>query len=504
MTDSRRSVLRDTALGLGGAVLGAVGGLGLTVAVGRTAGTLGAGQFFQAIGAFAILSHVLKLGADTGLIRTLSRARALNRPDELRPTIAIAVIPVLTIGTIASALVWAFAPQLAVLLTNDPAADPTLLRALSPFVVVAAVLALLLAATRGLGRIVPFVAIQNISLPALRLLVVSLALVLGGSVETAVVIWALPLVGLLLPAIVLLRGALPGSSIVTGSTSAQFDRRGLVSTFWRFSSSRAVAASTEVFLEWSDVLLVAALRSTSEAGVYAAVSRSMRAGQLAEQAVRVAVSPRVSATLAVADKQASSELFLLITRIVVLLAWPFYLVLLTFGDVVLSVFGEGFEQGVSALRVMAAGMMLVMGAGMVQSMLLMGGKSRWQMSNKLIALIVYLVGNIVLIPRLGIVGAAVAWLGSAAVDTALATWQVRRRMGISYQIRRLAPAFALPLVVVGGTTLLGRALLGGTVTGLLVTGSVAAVDYLAVCWWQRRRLGLDLLTADRSGVNDAS
>ena len=106
--------------------------------------------------------------------------------------------------------------------------------------------------------------------------------------------------------------------------------------FWRYSGARAIGVAIEFGLDWVDVLVVAALRSPSEAAVYAVASRAIQAGRVAERAVRVGSGPTIAFLLSRGERQEASELHLGITRVAVLISWPYYLMLVVMGPAVLS------------------------------------------------------------------------------------------------------------------------------------------------------------------------
>ncbi len=224
----------------------------------------------------------------------------------------------------------------------------------------------------------------------------------------------------------------------------------------------------------------------------------MRAGQIAEQAVRVGISPRISALIAVGDRAGASRIFLAVTRAVILLAWPFYLTLIVHGEVVLDVFGPGFRAGGDALAILAVGMMLVLAAGTVQTILLMGGRSRWQMGNKAVAVTISVVGSLTLVPRLGVIGSALAWSTALLVDAALASWQVRRGMGVAFRLRALALAAGLPVLTFGVGGYLVRSVAGRGFGSLAISVLLCGVLHLALCWRLRRALGIDVVLPARS------
>lgn len=503
---SRQSLGRAGVVSFAGAVIGAGVNFGLGIVVGRGLGVDGTGTFFQVVAIFIILANVLELGADTGLVRFCSASVATGRNDELRPLVRIAVVPVAITGAVLVVMAWIFAPQLAGFISASPGVPTVeLVRTLAPFVVVASLLAVVLGATRGLGSVTAFTALQHVALPLGRFALVSAAILAGAGLMDVLRAWIvpLPLIAVVAVAVLVRKLARRADSRAVSPSSASV-ATGLRGRFWGFSGSRGVAAAVEILLEWVDVLIVAAFRSPAEAGIYAVVSRSVRAGQVVHQAARIAVAPMVSAALARGDLAEGRRLYIVVTRAMVLLSWPFYLLLACFAPGVLAIFGAGFGPGSGALTIMSLTMALAAAAGMVQTVLLMGGKSSWQLADKSAALAVNVGLNLVLVPAWGIVGAAVAWAVTVVIDTALAAWQVHRGMGVHVPPASLAGPAALPLLVFGAGGLLVRWLVGDGLIGLVVMLVVGGAAYAGLCWSFRHQLGLGvIMTARRRGGRHA-
>jgi len=107
------TIARGGTLNMLGAVSNGILSFILVVVVTRGLGAAGVGAFFSAIALFNILSNVAQLGADTGLVRTIARYRALDRMPDVRPTLVIALAPAFLSGTVAAVLLFSFAPGLA-------------------------------------------------------------------------------------------------------------------------------------------------------------------------------------------------------------------------------------------------------------------------------------------------------------------------------------------------------------------------------------------------------
>lgn len=489
---SRERLARAGIVSLLGGGTGAVLGLVLAVVVGRGLGGEGTGHFFQMVALFMILANVLELGADTGLVRELSRQVSLGRIADLTRTVFVAVVPVIAVSAVVLTTVWLAAPALAGLISEPAARDTTtsLIVQTTPFVLAASLVAVLLGGTRGLGGVLPFTGIHNIALPAVRVLGVLIVLAAGLGLYTAAQAWAWPFVAAAGAAAVILTHQLSRTLAHSGpSAAAATPLPALAREFWSFSAPRGVAAALEIALVWADVLIVAALSGPTAAGIYAVVSRCAQAGLLVENAMRMAMSPRISAAIATGDTAGARRLHLAATRSMILGAWPLYVTLALFAPVVLAVFGDDFRDGALALIVLSGAMLIWTGAGMVQTVLLMGGRSHWQMRNKGIALAVNVVGNLTLIPLWGITGAAVAWTVTIALDAGLATLQVHRLMRIRVALvdLRLPAAIVVAAVAVPGAVVL--LVLGATPVALAVHLVLATIAHVGACWTLRERLG---------------
>jgi len=483
------------AVTFGGTVTNAALAFLMTGIISNALGTTSTGLFFQATALFAIIAAALGMGADTALVRSLSRARALDRPHVLIPTVVVAFVPVLVVSIVVATAVWLAAPTFAQIM--NPAAPleaQALIRGLAPFLPAAPMLGLTLGACRGLGRYLPYTALQSLLVPASRVVLLLVVLSTSRDVELVVLAWAAPLVlAVLLGVPVLVR--LLRQMARTGNPIADTDasHRAVARPFWSFALPRGGSTLLERALDWSGVLIVIALAGPADGGVYAVVTRVASIGTLLEGAARVVTGPKISHALALGDLDAARAIFADVTRLLVLGSWPLYSLLIVFAAPVLSLFGPGFSSGAPALAAISVAMMTATAVGMLQSFLLMGGQSHWQLMNRGIQLLTLVGLCFLLVPRLGVLGAALAWVAAILVDALLAGTQVFRRMGVRSSPRLIAVPCLTVVGVFGVGGWLVRLALGETVTALVTSVLVCGAVYLAVCARWRRELGITAL-----------
>ncbi|WP_181149908.1 lipopolysaccharide biosynthesis protein [Arthrobacter sp. MYb227] len=491
------STARTTVLTFSSVLGGAVLAFATALYLGNQVGEAGAGIFFQIMAFFSIVVVASTFGADTGLVRNLAAQRVLGTRKNLQRTIVIAGLPVLLLSMLLGLVLWVNAESL-----EQSAHVPGLaaaIRLAAPLLVPAAIMNVAFGAMRGLGQVASFSAIQNLLLPTLRFGAVALAILLGGTLLQLTAAWTLPvLLGVSLACVATwlsIRGFHPVGANVLVGTGTPNDPQVSFWSFWGFSSARGMSALVETTLEWVDVIAVAVFMGPAAAGIYGAVNRCVRMGVMLEHTARLVTGPMLSACLAIGNHSEARRLFNDTAKLLVGCAWPFYLTLGIFGQTVLSLFGSGFSAGAVPLAIISIVMMLAVSAGGVQSMLLMGGKSRWQLGNKACALSAALILNLLLVPLWGLLGAVTAWSVAILVDCSLATLQVARVMGFGAPVRELLPLAGICLIVFGAGGLAWRIVLGPTLLAAGLQLAIGMPIYLMLCIRFGKRLGLEELLA---------
>lgn len=472
------------ALTLLAGALGAVVNLVVGVTVGRVLGPEGAGVFFAVVAAATIAAGTARLGVDTGLVRLVAAARAIDRPQDVAVLVRAALPPVM----VAATLVAVGGSTLALVVETPWWA----LTAVAVTAGLLAVTAVLLAVTRGFADAATYPVLQSVLLPVGRAGAVLVALAVGGGSAAVLVAWAVPVpVVLALAVLVVVRHLSAARHAAAGRPGDPRQGREL----WRFSGARGVAAAVEVALEWVDVLMVGALAGAGAAGAYAVVTRCVRASEVVQQAARLVASPAVSSAFARGDPAAVRRLQRLTAAATTWVAWPFLAQLAVFGDVVLSWFGPGFVAGHAALVVLCVALAVQARAGAVQTVLLMAGRSRWQLLDKAGGLGLLVVLDLALVPVLGVTGAAIGWASVLVIDTAVVTAQVRRLVGSTPGPSPARTAAIASVLVVALPALVARQVLGASTAVLAGSILVLGGAHLASGWALRGRLGLSDLGA---------
>ncbi|WP_162802274.1 MATE family efflux transporter [Ornithinimicrobium murale] len=417
--DSLHRAARGSLLNLLGSLVSGITTFVLTIAVTRLSSQSEAGVFFSATSLFLLATSLGQLGTNTGLVYFISGSRARRELRHAKTYMRIAALPVLVAAVLIGLGVFALADPIGNLLSpGEEEQFAGYMRVMAMFVPCAALLNLALAATRGLGTMQATAILDQMAKPLLQLLLVGVALT---AIGPGAVSWAWSAAYLPVAVVGWWWWTRLRDRAETQVSDPTFRPQ---RAFWRFSGPRALAGVTQVAMQRLDIILVGALAGLQAAAVYGAATRFLALGQMVARAVSLSVQPLFGESLARRDFTDAQHLYQAATAWLILVTWPLYLVLIGFGETVLGIFGDGYSVGLTALIVLCSAMLLATACGMVNMVLVMAGKSFWNLTNILVAFTVNLGLDLLLIPSHGVLGAAIGWAAAIVLGNILPLSQV--------------------------------------------------------------------------------
>ena len=497
-------IARGSTLNLGGAAVSAAATLGVTVLVARAFSRPAAGAFFTATSLFLIVEMVAGLGAYNGLVYFIPRLRTTGDEGRTAEMLRKAILPVIVASIAGAALLLAFSEPLArAMLAGhqssgaSPATVANALRALAAALPFAALLDTLLGATRGYRDMRPTVALDRISRSVLQLLAVVVAALLGAAALLAP-FWALAYVPPAAAAWIWLRRIRRRSRASTGPprrgpAASEADSR----RFWVFTLPRALALGAQQVIQRLDIVLVAIMRGPVDAAIYTAATRFLVVGQLGNQAISMAAQPQLSRQFGLSDRVGAGTVYKTTTAWLVLLTWPLYLLAISFGPVILSIFGHSYHGGSDVIIVLGAAALLASACGQVDVVLTSTGRSALSLANGLTALTVNVGVDLVLIPRYGIIGAAIGWAAAIVAANLIPLAQLAWIVRIHPFGRATITACALTALSFGVIPLLVRAFLGDGAAAQILAVAAGCAALGAGVWRGRKQLQLSMIPRPR-------
>jgi len=487
-----KGVARGGALGLVGAGVLASLNLVLVLATTRALPPRSAGVVFATTSLFLIAVGVAKLGTPTGLVYFVVRAKTLGHVPDIRRVLRTGLLPVLVVSLLAATALLIAAPALAdVVSSGEPQAAIGPIRLLALFIPVAALADSALAATRGFETMRPLIVVDRIARPVGQVILTIAVIAVGTkSASWFVGAWVLPYLAAAVAGLAWVRHLARRAENRAGAPArAGFSPWG---EFWRFTAPRGAQLVVQVALQRLDIVLVAALAGAAEAAVYTAVTRFLVLGLMSQQALTIAVQPRLGALLSAGNRQDAGTVYRVSTGWLVALTWPVYLTMAAYADAIPLLFGDGYQAGRGVLIVLAAAMLFATACGLVDVVQAMGGRTGWTLVNSATALAVDVVLNLLLIPRFGLLGAAIAWACAIVVSNTMSLTQVRLAMRLHPFGRESLVAMAATMTCFGPTAAFGL-LASPRLPSLLATSAVATLLYAGILWRFHRVLRLDSL-----------
>ncbi|MEM8598869.1 MAG: oligosaccharide flippase family protein [Bacteroidota bacterium] len=422
-----RDLLSGASVAFAAKVVGAGAGFALSVLVAQLLGAEGTGDFFLALGMLSVVATVGRFGLDQAVVRFVAAEASEDAWGRVRSVAQTSIKVAGGLLLLCALSLGLGAEWLATVVFGREELAPVF-RAVAWGVVpmgLAWVYAALLRGRRDIAasQTVQAVLSQLIALPLLWGLHATGRL----TVEHAVLAYAVATGGTLLAGVLWWHRAMPSEA------ASRFPARELLST----SAPLFGVALMGILTQWLPVLLLGALATSAETGVFAIAMRVVSLAGLVLMAINVMAAPQFAALYHQGDGTELSSLVRQTSLYTTVLAIPILIALLAMPRFVLGLFGESFVVGVPVLRILAIGYTVNLVTGAVGTLLVMSGRERAMQSVTLFSTGLLATGCVVLIPPYGMLGAAIAVSAALAVQNSIAAWWVWRTF-------RINPLFFLP------------------------------------------------------------
>ena len=208
--------------------------------------------------------------------------------------------------------------------------------------------------------------------------------------------------------------------------------QGEVGDLLRYGAPRAPAALLAQALFYTDLFVLARYAVPAEYGVYAAAVRIGQLLTLFLVSVNLMFGPFIADLHARGERDRLDRLYKLVTRWILTATLPILIVLVIVPESALRLFGEGFAGGRTALLILLAGQVANVATGSVGFILVMVGRTGWDLVVYAGSVAFDVLVAVLLIPRFGIEGAAAAGALTLAVSNAA-------RLALVWRFLRIQP-----------------------------------------------------------------
>ena len=392
----------------------------LNVVIARMLGPKGAGVYFLAVTLVTIASTLGRAGMDNTLVRFVAAGAAEADWGKVKGVYCTAIITALGASGALTLGVFVSAPWIAAQLFSDAdLAGP--LRWMSLGIVPVSLFTLHSSALKGLKRIAESMFVLSILAPFLALLGAVLLVRFMG-INGAV--WSY------------VAGAIV--TMVVGEWRWHICAPQLRELKWRFASRDLFSSSMPLFwasvfqlvMSWSSTIFLGVFASTEQVGIYNAANRTSLLTNFVLIAVNSIAAPKIAALYWQGELEMLGRLVRNSTKIMTAIAFVPLMIFVFAPKVVMGIFGPQFIKGAAVLTILGLGQFINVATGSVGFLLTMTGHERIWRNIFGFSATLNVVLNILLIPRLGIYGAAIATAISLSLQMLIAVVLVRWKMGI--------------------------------------------------------------------------
>ncbi len=301
---------------------------------------------------------------------------------------------------------------------------PSVLKIMSLALPFSALTATIISVSRGFGRVRERVYFQNIVYPLLFLVLVGIGILLNADFSfiffAYVIAQALTFITLFLEAkrkkffkFQLFLDLTLGKKLII------------------FSIPLLLTGILGYVMNWTDTLMLGYYRSSEVVGIYNAASPLARLLPIFLNSAGFIYMPIASSLYAQGKLREMGRVYQILTKWVFLLTLPIFSMMFLFPEVTISFFfGTKYLEATEALRILALGFMFHIFLGLNGLSLVVIGDTNFNFIANLFAAISNVILNVLLIPRYGIVGAAVATATSYFVANVLRSLKLYQRTKI--------------------------------------------------------------------------
>jgi len=382
------------------------------------------GVYVYAITWINILAILCLLGFQTSLVRFIAEYNAKGQWGMLRGIIRKSSQFVLSLSIIAGIVGAIIILSLEKGIGSDLAVTLYIAFALLPIL---ALSHLREACLRALKHVVQSEVLLRVIRPTLLgLIVITLFFLLRGTVKAAYVMAGnvLAVAGVFIAGTVLLRRALPESAC--WAEPAHRERQWL-----RVSIPLLLIAGMHIILRRTDIVMLGMLSGSQDAGIYSAASRISDLVVFGLVAINSILAPMISELYHTGKKRELQRIITLAARAIFVFTLMVSIILAVFGKFVLSLFGLEFIVAFVPLLILLCGQVVNALAGSVGYIMIMTGHQNQAGVIVTVSAAINIILNALLIPLMGLTGAAVSTTFTMILWNFGMLLYVHRRIGLS-------------------------------------------------------------------------
>lgn len=403
---------------IGGQVLGFL----LTLIIANYFGAKGLGDYVLSIVVLRIFTLISKLGMDTFSIRFIASFAKQNKWKSIQ-LFRKKIIILLTITSLISSLLMYF---FAFDISNLIQAKVEHIKLNAFFVLPMAFFMLHYQSLRGLKRIAEFSFFYRMSQATFSIISIFIItqFLIDGNVPVYAYLSSLMLVSIL--SVI--------SFVYWFKKKRKFNLDETIealgfSQILKISIPLMFAQSVQFIMAWTDKLMLGNMINSEEVGIYFTAFKLSMFASISLMAINSIAAPKFAEMYGKNDFLGLKKVVHQSTKMIFWSTLPLIVLFFIFPEFLLGIFGEQFKVGVTAFIYLSIGKLVSAFSGSVGNLLQMTGKQVVFMNVLVVGAIINVILNLILIPKLGIEGAALASMISLSAWNLTMVYFVKRDFG---------------------------------------------------------------------------
>ncbi|MGH3118264.1 MAG: flippase [Gaiellales bacterium] len=436
--------------------------LAISAILAHLLGRSGVGIYFQAYAFLSLLGLLSLSGFRAGMTRFVAAHRAEGDAGAMRGTVRFGMALTMAISVVLGIALYAAASWLARHAFHEPLliGPLRLVAATLPFVTFTDAA---LSATQGFKTMGPYTLVGRIFEPGARIVLTVALLAVGHGLGGAMVAQLVSNVAASVLAAWSLRRLMGPPS-----AAPVYRPRELFS----FSMVSWMASLASQGLIWAGTIILGIYLTSADVGTYNVATRLVVMATFVMAPINVSFGPRIADLYQRGRMDTLRRTYGVATSWILRLSLPAFVLLILFPGQLLELFGAGFAGAAAVTVILAVGKLIDAGTGPCAQMLTMSGRPLLNMIDNVGVLIANVVLNVFLIPRFGILGAAVAWAVALGAVNLARVVQVQITLGMLPFDRGVAKgaAAAVAAFAAGGVVRLVGTGIASVIAGALAIG----------------------------------
>lgn len=394
----------------------------LNIVIGRYLGVAGAGEYFLALSVVMTCSIIAKLGLDNSLLRFVSSGAGENNWVKVKGVFNLGFYKAVLVSSGLSLLVFIFSDIIAVKIFSNNNMN-SMLRVISLSIIFYTAMTLLSECLKGISQIKDSMLVSSVYYPIVSLVVIIPLIEIYGKLGAAIAYT----IGVAFSSFIGLwswRNKIPNYSAVVG----KFDKQVLS------KSSRPLWLMNIIngaFIPFFPIILLGIWSSVESSGIFGAATRIALLVSFFLSAINTVIAPKFSELYTKKNFGQLVYLTRYFTLFILIVTSPIFIVLIFYGDWVMSMFGDDFAKGGIVLSVLACGQLVQTAAGPVAYLLMMSGHEKDMLIATLLSALSLLVFSLIFIMEFDLLGVAFASTLSFITSSAYSTYRVRKTLGFN-------------------------------------------------------------------------